>query len=250
LPTQLAIIKAQAIYLKMTNLKIFNQHRRINLYIVIDLALMALSLWFFNYTEIDIEIQNYFFNFDEKSWIVDAQEPIKKFIFYNLPKIILGLAIAIFLVATILGFKNKNKNRHRFFVIFLGLSLIPLIAGNVKKFTNIYCPNQLEIYNGEYPYVKILEPYSKDFIQEKRGNCFPAAHAVTGFALFILFFAFEKTSYRVLGFTVAFALGWIFAFYQMFKGVHFFSDSLISMLLCFLLAALVTKLYLLKNDKR
>jgi membrane-associated PAP2 superfamily phosphatase len=241
----------------MTNLKIFNNTKKLNSLIIISIALLFLALLVINYSEIDIVIQNHFFDFEKNIWMIDAHEPVKKFIFYNFPKILLGIAIVYFLVAAILGFKKKTKffheNRHRFFLIFLGLSLIPLIAGNVKKFTNVYCPTQLEIYNGDKPYVRIFESYDKDFVQKKRGNCFPAGHAITGFALFILFFAFEKTTHRILGFTAALTLGWIMANYQMLKGVHFFGDSLISMLLCFLLAALITKIYLLsisKNDKR
>lgn len=238
----------------MTNLKISQKINKIDLLIIIDLALIIGSLLLINFSNIDLEIQKYFFDFDKKTWIVDRDEPIKKFIFYQFPKVLFGITIVACAVFSFLGFKNKSKffsrNRHKFFLIFLGLSLIPLIAGNVKKFTNIYCPNQLEIYDGKYPYVKILESYEADFHQEKKGQCFPAGHAVTGFALLILFFAFEKKLNKILGLTISLSLGWILGSYQTLKGAHFFGDTLIAMLLCFLLAAIITKIYKIKfqND--
>lgn len=231
----------------MTNLKISQKINKIDLLIIIDLALILGSLLLINFSNIDLEIQKYFFDFDKKTWIVDRDEPIKKFIFYQFPKVLFGVAIIACAAFSFLGFKKKSqffsRNRHKFFLIFLGLSLIPLIAGNVKKFTNIYCPNQLEIYDGKYPYVKILESYEADFHQEKKGQCFPAGHAVTGFALLILFFAFEKKFNKILGLTSGLSLGWILGSYQTLKGAHFFGDTLIAMLLCFFLAAIITKIY-------
>ena len=139
--------------------------------------------------------------------------------------------------------QKLKKYRHNILLTLLGLSLIPLIAGNIKKFTNIYCPSQLEIYNGNYPYVKILESYPADFVQTKKGKCFPAGHAITGFSLLILFFSLHKKSHKIFGLILGTLLGWILGTYQMFKGAHFFGDTLIAMFVCFLLAALITRVY-------
>lgn len=216
-------------------------------FLIIALALLVAALWFFNKSAIDIEFQNHFYNFEDKSWAIDKDEPIKKFIFYKFPKIIFGVLIVVFLALSIIAFKRKKDflfdRRHQFLLIFLGLVLIPLIAGNIKKFTNIYCPNQLEIYGGKYPYVKILEEYPQDFKQIKKGKCFPAGHAVTGFALFIFFFALRKKSHKIIGFFSAIVIGWVLGLYQIAKGVHFFGDTVITMLVCFILAGLITRIY-------
>ncbi len=238
----------------MENSKILAKIKKINLLIIIDLILIVMALCLIQYTNIDIEIQNHFFDFTTKTWLIDRDEPIKKLIFYKFPKIIFGVGILFCLIAAIIGFKKKSefffKNRHKFFLIFLGLSLIPLIAGNVKKFTNIYCPTSLEIYGEDLPYVRIFDDYPPNFIQQKRGQCFPAGHAVTGFALMILFFAFETPLYNAIGLTSGLVLGWVMAGYQMLKGVHFFGDSLVAMLLCFLIAAAIARLYYYKLAKR
>jgi membrane-associated PAP2 superfamily phosphatase len=233
----------------MTSLKILKIKN--SFYIFFSALLLLLSLCLINYSNIDLIIQNYLFNFESKTWFIDRNEPLKKLLFYDFPKTLFGLTIFFLLIGSVIGFtKNKafganffTKNRHKFLLILTGFILIPLIAANVKKFTNIYCPNQLRIYEGNFPYVKIFESYPENFQQKKKGACFPAGHAVVGFALFILFFAFTKKSYKILAFLSASFLGWLFGFYQMAKGVHFFGDTLIAMLLCFLLAALISSCF-------
>ncbi len=223
--------------------------KKLDIIIVANILLIVVALAFFNHSDIDTKIQAHLFNPENKTWFFDAAEPTKKFIFYQLPKILLGIFIVAILALTAAKFKNKTANRHKFLLIFLGLAIIPLTVGNIKKFTNIYCPNQLEIYNGKYPHIKILEPYPEDFAQPKKGQCFPAGHAVTGFALLILFFALESTKNRYLALLTATTLGWILGFYQMAKGAHFFSHNFISMLACFLVAAIIARIYNCINNE-
>lgn len=245
-----AIIRLQAICLKMKSSRILS---KIDVWIILDLVLIALSLCWINYGDFDIKVQNYLFDFESKSWLVDKNEPVKKFIFYKLPKIIFGVGVTGCLLGAFLGFRGSKQNmkpnfftphRHCLLLIFLGFFLIPLIAGNIKKFTNVYCPTQLEIYGGDKPYIRIFEHYPSGFHQAKKAQCFPAGHSVTGFTLMILFFALRRKSQRILGLIGAVTMGWIMGFYQMAKGAHFFGDTLVSMLVCFLLAALITRIYL------
>lgn len=217
----------------MTNSKILPATKKIDLALIINSILIILALLVINFSDLDVTIQKYFFDFETKKWLIDKYDPVKKIIFYIFPKIIFGIAIIGLLIAVILGFKKNNQNfwplslqntknfltqnHQRFFLILLGLILIPLIAGNIKKFTNVYCPNHLEIYDGDKPYVKIFDSYPAGFHQNKKAQCFPAGHCVTGFALFILFFALPKKRHKIFGLFGAIFLGWIMGFYQMAK---------------------------------
>lgn len=241
----------------MENSKILIKNRQIDFSIIVALALIAAALCWINYSDIDVKIQNHFFDFETKTWLVDRNEPIKKFIFYKFPKMLLGAGIVFCLGAAIVGFKNKSKfffqNRQKFLLIFLGLALIPLITGNIKKFTNVYCPCQLSIYEGSFVYTKIFEKNHNISLSDKpdsfkkepvkRGKCFPGGHSVTGFALLILFFAFERKRLRIFTLFSGLTLGWILGLYQMAKGVHFFGDTLVSMLVCFLIAAIIARIH-------
>ena len=215
------------------------------LLIILNLILIIALLFIFDYSNIDLALQKYLFNFESKKWLVDKEEPIAKFFFYQAPKVLLGILMifCLFLLAKKRSFPIINLNKHQIILLFLGITLIPLTVGNIKKFTNVYCPNQLEIYNGDYPYVKVLEPYPASFLQSKKGKCFPAGHAVTGFCLMILFFVFKEREKRIKGLIFGVALGWIIGFYQMAKGAHFFSDTVISMLMCFLVATIIDLIF-------
>ena len=267
----------------MKNLEISKKIRAIDILIIINLALVFMALCLINYTNFDLNIQKYFFDFESKKWLIDKNEPVKKFIFYQFPKILFGVILIACLSIAIIGFRKNTlharhpelvsgsftsttpnhlrhpelvsgsfaptspnfftKNRHKLLLIFFGLAFVPLIVGNIKKFTNVYCPMQLEIYGEKYPYVKIFDHYPADFLQPKKAKCFPASHSVTGFALFILFFALTKKRSKIYGLFSGFIFGWILGFYQMAKGAHFFGDTLVSMLLCFLVAALIARFY-------
>jgi membrane-associated PAP2 superfamily phosphatase len=249
----------------MKNLEISKKIRAIDILIIINLALVFMALCLINYTNFDLNIQKYFFDFESKKWLIDKNEPVKKFIFYQFPKILFGVILIACLSSAIIGFRRNTfcvrhpelvsgsstsiapnfftKNRHKILLIFFGLAFVPLIVGNIKKFTNVYCPMQLEIYGEKYPYVRIFDHYPADFLQPKKAKCFPAGHSVTGFSLFILFFALTKKRSKIYGLFSGFIFGWILGFYQMAKGAHFFGDTLVSMLLCFLVAALIARLY-------
>ncbi len=218
---------------------------KIDFYIVLSAFLTILTLFIANYSDFDVKIQNHFFNFEQKTWLIDIHEPIKRAIFYTIPKFLIAIAIFLSILAVFFGFKGKNRffyqNRHVFMLILLGLCIIPLSVGNIKKFTNIYCPAQLEIYGGKYPYDKIFDEHN--FVQEKTGKCYPAGHPVTGFCLFILFFALRNNNLKILGLFTAFISGFILSFYQIAKGAHFVSDCVVSMFLCFLVAAILSRIY-------
>ena len=211
----------------------------INLEITISVILLVLALLMAQQTNFDIWLQNYFFNFTSHSWLINKDEPIKKFLFYKLPKALFGILITALLFYL---FFNKTK-RCKTILTLLGLILIPLLVGNIKKFTNIYCPSQLDLYDGNYPYIRIFNKYPSTFIQNKKGQCFPAGHAITGFSFIILYYVFDKKSLRITVLITSIIIGWILGLYQMLKGAHFFSDTLVSMICCFLMSAIIAKIY-------
>jgi len=100
---------------------------------------------------------------------------------------------------------------------------------HAKHATNIYCPAQLDIYGWRYPHVKTFDPYPEGFTPLSRGLCYPAAHASAGFALMSLFFLFTRRKHKLAGLAAGFTLGWVMGGYQMLKGAHFLSHTLVTM---------------------
>lgn len=229
----------------MGNSKIFQtyKNKNIDLLILTTLLLIILTLFLIKLSNIDVFIQNYFFDFTDKEWLIDKSEPFKKNIFHKLPKIIFGLLI---LLTIFFAFKYRTNNYFRYqqaLLIVIGLTVNPIISANIKKFTNIYCPAQLKIYSGNHDYHKIFYINQPDELKNKKGQCFPAGHAVAGFSLFILFFVFQTRFLQISSLIMAILAGWIIGSYQIIKGDHFFGDTLISMLLCFVLSAIIARIF-------
>ena len=71
--------------------------------IIITAFLLIAVIALFQLTELDIFVQNFFYNFETQNWIIDKNEPILKFFFYDGIKILF-----IALVAPNIWDNNQN----------------------------------------------------------------------------------------------------------------------------------------------
>ena len=113
--------------------------------------------------------------------------------FYDGPKILL-VALGIACIAGVLGGARWNlppECRRGCLLLLLSLSLVPMLLGGAKQFTNVYCPKQIEAFGGEYVHQGVLECRNPANEGRSPGRCFPAGHASGGFALMMLFFCFR-----------------------------------------------------------
>jgi membrane-associated PAP2 superfamily phosphatase len=196
---------------------------------------------------LDIQLQNYFYNFSTNTWLIsEAMHSKLTYIFYVGIKAILAILGLISLIILARSTKNKKfkKWQKASLLMLLSLSIVPVITGQIKAHSNIYCPMQLEMYGGKYPHAQIFEPYSQEFIASnpRVGRCFPAGHASGGFALMMLFFCFKKRNSKIKGLALGLSLGWIMGIYQILRGEHFLSHTIVSMLLAWVLILIIQKI--------
>ncbi len=220
---------------------------KISKQLVITFIFLVATLLIEQYTDVDITVQNLFFNSATASWLINRQDNyILHFFFYSGVKIALIVASAGVFIAMFASFFRPKLRAARYsFVIFLAaMAVVPLVLAGAKKYTNVYCPAQLTIYGGGKPYAKLFESYPKDFDRtaNSKGRCFPAGHASGGFALMILFFCFKQRKNKLLGLTLGLGLGWAMGIYQMLRGEHFISHTFTSMFGAWLLVLLVVLL--------
>ncbi|WP_227686650.1 phosphatase PAP2 family protein [Psychrobacter fozii] len=78
-------------------------------------------------------------------------------------------------------------------------------------------------------------------------KCFPAAHASAGFSLYGLVFLPTLKKYRYRIFESMTVLGWTMGLYKMLFGDHFFSHTLVSMLLSLTIACALSSLFFKKK---
>ena len=216
----------------------------INRQIIVTTILLAAVLALFELTNIDLAVQDQLFQQQTQRWLIDAKEPVWRFFLYDGFK---G-ALILFGGALISGYfasfrlSSLRAYRSRMLLLVLSLAFVPLIIAGMKDFTNVYCPDQLERYGGDKPYVKVFESYPQDFVQKDKGRGFPAGHATGGFSLMMLYFVFRQKRHRIVGLLFGFSAGWVTGFYQMAKGAHFLSHTVVTMLGAWLIILIIYRL--------
>ncbi len=202
-----------------------------------SLLTLALILAIFEATPIDVWLQNYFYDASAtdlpalERWAIYKHDPTLEFWLHNVAKIftiVIGVC-AFLLYAASFAYKRLARYRHGYLFLGVSLGLVAFFVGGAKHITNVYCPNQLTIYGGDKPYVKVLEPYPADFKTAKKGRCYPAGHATTGFGFMALYFLFRRRGARLAGLAFGVSYGWALGIFQMLRGEHFLSHTLFSM---------------------
>ena len=212
--------------------------------IVITALLLLFSILFFGFTSFDIQLQNLFYSFDTQAWILDKHAQPYAFIFYWGIKRLLILFAVVILVLLFLTKKYPAlllPHRKGLIIVLLSAIIVPSVSVELKSLTNMPCPKDEIYYGGDYPHTAVWERYEAPYTTMKHIKCWPAGHASGGFALMSLFFLFRRKRNRYLGLAGGIALGWTLGIYKMLIGDHFFSHTLISMFLAWLLILLIVK---------
>ncbi|MFQ5527006.1 MAG: phosphatase PAP2 family protein [Thermoanaerobaculia bacterium] len=211
---------------------------------LLPFAALASLLALFQATNLDLRVQDLFFDHATGSWLVDAQAPLARWIFYTGPKYLL-IIVACTLLLVVAGFRSIGRplglGRRGAIFLFLCLAVVPGIVSVGKSATGVWCPSQIHRYGGEMPYVK---PWKGQAVgpEGRRGRCFPAGHASGGFALLGLFFLPEGPVSGRRGLLLGLSVGWMLGLYQMFKGAHYLSHTLVTMVLAWLIVVVLARL--------
>ncbi|SDE46015.1 phosphatase PAP2 family protein [Sporomusa acidovorans] len=212
----------------------FRQYRAI----LVTLVLFILNLLIIQYTNFDLFVQDYAFNFQTGKWLLEDVHTHYGWLLYTGIKVLLTLFAITLIVLLALSYKASfaylQRYRRPLACVIISMMFCPLIVSTGKQVTNVYCPYQIERYGGKMPYVKPLSPYPADFKQEKRGQGFPAGHAAGGFALFSLFFVSRQLRTRLLLGGTGLSVGIFMAVYQILRGQHYIGDTLVTVLGCLL----------------
>lgn len=195
----------------------------------------------FELTNLDLWLQDHFYNFETRRWVVDEKEPVGRLIFYNGPKTLVWLVglTALTLAAGPARWRERFKfSRRGLWLAVLVIATVPALAGLGKKYTNTFCPSEIRRYGGDVAYARLCEPYPADDQPARRGGCYPAGHASGGFALFGLLAVRSTRRWRNAVIALAIGLGWWTGGYQMLKGAHYLSHTITTMLMAWIVVCL------------
>ncbi len=216
---------------------------QINKSIIITFITLVVTIIFFGLSDIDIYIQDKLYNFQTHKWFLDESLQPYKFLFYDGIKRALIIIGAIIIVAYLYAsLKGKLKKYQKgLLIVVLSSILVPSIVGSLKKTTNMPCPHAEIRYGGELPRTAVWECYTSEYAYKKDRACWPAGHASAGFALLSLYFLFHSKRNKIFALTGAMATGWSMGMYKMLVGDHFFSHTLITMILAWLIILIIVK---------
>jgi membrane-associated PAP2 superfamily phosphatase len=193
----------------------------------------------FETTRLDLALQDHFFNFTTRRWRVDAADPRWRVLFYTGPKAAI-IALAVAVAALAFGPRRWRARwsvqRGDLVVALLTLASVPALIGLGKNVTNVFCPSEIRRYGGDVPYVGLCSAYPEDDQPGRRGHCFPAGHASGGFALFGLAWVRRSRRGWWAGVALGLGAGGAMGLYQMLKGAHYLSHTLVTMLVAWILA--------------
>tara|TARA_B100001063_G_scaffold247351_1_gene293015 strand:- start:554 stop:1243 length:690 start_codon:yes stop_codon:yes gene_type:complete len=220
--------------------------------IVITICLLIMVIALFELTDLDIYVQNFFYNFQTNTWLIDKKEPVLKFFLYDGLKALLILFAVLILFSLIFLIKKNFIQEYKkgLIIVLLSAIFVPLIIGSLKATSNTPCPCNIEHFGGEYPNIKAFDSYPKDFVQKSKAKCWPAGHASGGFALMALFFLFKTPKNQKRALIGALVIAWSMGTYKMLLGDHFLSHTIITMLIAWLMILIIEKLVNIKQRQK
>ncbi len=216
----------------------------INREILLTLLILIFTIILFGVTNIDIFVQDYFFDTDKNSWILDRNlEPWKSIFYVGIKKVLILFALS--LLISLLFFRKYRviqEYKKGILIVISSFILIPAILATLKKVTNMPCPKNEIHYGGKMVRTAVWESYPEKYKNMKRIACWPAGHASGGFALLSLFFLFKSRKNKIIVLITALIIGWSMGIYKMAIGDHFLSHTLITMILAWLIILIIVKI--------
>jgi len=115
---------------------------------------------------------------------------------------------------------------------------MPLIVGLLKKLTGVSCPAQEMLFGGPWPHVAIWDRLLSAAPYNTHLRCWPAGHASAGFGLMGVRLLAPAAWRFGIYWLPGHGAGWMMGIYQMARGQHYLSHTLMTMMLAILLSSL------------
>ena len=204
------------------------------------IVLMAATVFMESWTGLDVAVQRHWYDAVSGAWSIDpAAHQAWRWLFYDgMKRGVALVGVLSVLLAWVGHVSGRRALRRAGLLMALSCAATPLLVSTLKALTGIYCPRQLAQFGGQAPYRHLLPLV----FGPSGGRCFPGGHASGGFALTMLYFCFSSRGARMTALAAALAVGWTMGLYQMMRGEHFLSHTLMSMFLAWQMNLLLVSL--------
>jgi len=202
-------------------------------------VLLAGALIFFGFPglggeRLDLWFQGLFWR--NQQWVIAHDEPWAHALAYTGPKVILIIVAVLLLIAAFVPQRFPAwLGRRRAVYLILCLGLVPAICSQLRVVTHMSTPLDLKLFGGKFEHLLLFQAKPAGY----PSNAFPAAHASGGFSLLGLAWAWTHPRGRRLGWILALVAGTWMGGYQIARGEHFLSHTLVTVLLAWLITYLL-----------
>jgi membrane-associated PAP2 superfamily phosphatase len=213
------------------------------------LVTLCLSLFFLFDEHLDHQLEHYFY-LGDRIWFAEKDlHPVAYFIFYPLPKYMIAMVGVFLLLRGILFFKNKEREQAlRYFLVVASFGIFPTLISYIKKITLVPCPYHLVEFGG-LEATKSTLTYIFHHSTEMN-QCFPAGHSSGGFVLASLVFLARSRREVKGALVLSVAVGGVMGVYQMSRGAHFLSHTLVTECLSYLFVLLLFAIFFKRREVR
>ena len=204
---------------------------------------VVLTIVVFEKTTLDLRVQDRLY-VPGRGWRIDAQARMPRLIFYQAPKwvlVVFVLGLLACVLAPLLQMSGLPLSPTQAGFLLTCIVVAPITAWFIKRHTGVLYPCYIDRYGGSEPYRTLLESIPR-VPGRMRGRGFPAAHCSGAFALMALYFVMPGPL-RWLGLGLGLAAGWIVGLYQMLKGVHYLSHTIVTMFLVWTIILILSRAF-------
>jgi len=181
---------------------------------------------------IDLWVQSWFW--DGAGWLVPKDSGWPHQLAYTGPKVLLyGFALWLIWALALPGRSPAWMGRRRSAYLLASMALTALVCTQLREVTHMATPRDLGLYGGAWEHLLLFEAKPAGY----PSHAFPAGHASGGFSLFCLAFAWPSPRARRLGLAAGLIVGGWMGLYQIARGEHFLSHTLVTAALAWLICA-------------
>lgn len=211
--------------------------------LVLPAAVVAALVVLFGFRElggeaIDFAVQSLFW--DGTHWLVPKDAGWPHQLAYTGPKVLL-YCFALWLIWVLLAPASAPiwMGRRRAAYILASVAVTTILCTQLRDITQMATPRGLLMYGGRWEHLLLFESKPMGY----PSNAFPAGHASGGFGLLCLIFAWPESHIRRRGLIIALLMGGWMGLYQIARGEHFLSHTLVTAALGWLVAAVFARVF-------
>ena len=183
---------------------------------------------------VDLGFQAIFWN--GSAWLIPKDSGFFHTLAYSGPKVLIIIwAVVLVLAAALPAYFPAWLGRRRALYLLACMAVVPIVCTQLRSITQMATPSDLAMYGApsSFPHLLLFDAKPLGY----PSHAFPAGHASGGFALLSIYFAWAEFRPRRIGLALAGVFGGGMGLYQIARGEHFISHTVVTAAIAWVLCA-------------